>query len=116
VSIFDLEFRYNDPKLTQRLTSAWQSWLGAEKVIRKKPVMGAEDFSEYGRTPEKVPICIFWVGATEPKLLQRTGNAPAAMLPSLHSPLFAPLPEPTIKTGITAMSAAVLELMPKKIQ
>jgi hippurate hydrolase len=32
-------------------------------------------------------------------------------LPGLHSPLFAPAPEPTLKTGITAMTAAVLELM-----
>jgi len=32
-------------------------------------------------------------------------------LPSLHSSLFAPVPEPTIKTGITAMTAAVLNLM-----
>jgi hypothetical protein len=33
-------------------------------------------------------------------------------LPSLRSPLWAPLPEPTIKTGMAAMCAAVLELMP----
>lgn len=34
--------------------------------------------------------------------------------PGLHSSLFAPDPEPTLKTGITAMSVAVLELMGKK--
>jgi hypothetical protein len=28
----------------------------------------------------------------------RTGKSP----PSLHSPIFAPAPEPTIKTGVTA--------------
>ena len=32
----------------------------------------------------------------------------------LHSALWAPMAEPSIKTGVTAMSAAVLELMPKK--
>jgi len=32
-------------------------------------------------------------------------------LPSLHSSKFAPVPEPTIKTGIMAMSAAALELL-----
>ena len=34
-------------------------------------------------------------------------------LPSLHSSKFAPLPEPTIRTGIVAMTTAVLELMKK---
>ena len=34
-------------------------------------------------------------------------------LPSLHSSLFEPLPEPTLRTGVKAMTAAVLELMKK---
>jgi hippurate hydrolase len=40
----------------------------------------------------------------------RTGKP----LPSLHSSLFAPVPEPSIKTGIRAMTAAFLELAGKK--
>jgi hippurate hydrolase len=104
---------YNDPGLTLRLAGVFKSWFGPEKVVRKKPVMGGEDFSEYGRTEHKIPICIFMVGAVAPETIQeseRTGKS----LPSLHSPLFAPVPEPTIKTGVTAMTAAVLELMTKK--
>ncbi|MBM3871817.1 MAG: amidohydrolase, partial [Verrucomicrobia bacterium] len=34
-------------------------------------------------------------------------------LPSLHSSKFAPVPEPTLKTGVIAMTAAVLELVGK---
>jgi hypothetical protein len=34
-------------------------------------------------------------------------------LPSLHSALFWPVPEPTIRTGVRAMTVAVLELMKK---
>ena len=100
---------YNDPKLTQRLAEAWQSWFGEQQVVRRKPVMGAEDFSEYGRTQPTVPICMFWLGAVQPDTLKDRGSA-ATPLPALHSPLFAPVPEPTIKTGVTAMTAAVLEL------
>ena len=48
--------------------------------------------------------------AEQMKEAERTGKS----LPSLHSSLWAPLPEPTIKTAVTAMSAAVLELMGKK--
>jgi metal-dependent amidase/aminoacylase/carboxypeptidase family protein len=104
---------YNNPELTLRLAGVFESWLGSGNVVRKKPVMGGEDFSEYGRTEHKIPICIFMVGAVSPDVVAesaRTGKP----LPSLHSPLFAPVPEPTIKTGVTAMTAAVLELMGKK--
>ena len=38
---------------------------------------------------------------------------PAAM-PSNHSPLFAPVPKPTIETGITAMTLAVLSAFDQK--
>ena len=41
---------------------------------------------------------------------QRSG----APLPSLHSNKFAPVPEPTIKTGVTAMTASALDLLAKK--
>ncbi len=101
---------YNDPELTMRLVGAFRTWFGDAKVLEKKPSMGGEDFSEYGRVDPKIPICMFDVGGVAPAALaesQRTGKA----LPSLHSSLWAPVPEPTIKTGIVAMTAAVLELM-----
>jgi amidohydrolase len=102
----------NDPALTERLAGVFKAWFGDDRVVLKKPSMGGEDFSEYGRTAEKIPICMFEIGGVAPDVLkesERTGRPP----PSLHSSLWAPVPEPTIKTGITAMSAAVLELMPK---
>jgi hippurate hydrolase len=70
------------------------------------------DFSEYGRTAEKIPICMFGVGGVKPETLRESEHT-GKSLPSLHSPFWAPDPEPTIKTGITAMAAAVLELMGK---
>ena len=32
-------------------------------------------------------------------------------MPSLHSAHFAPVPEPTLKTGVTAMTTAALDLL-----
>ncbi|MGH7597267.1 MAG: M20 metallopeptidase family protein [bacterium] len=104
---------YNDPALVKRMATSMQAMLGADKVVAKEPVMGGEDFGEYGRTPEKIPIAILWLGAIAPERVQeslRTGQS----LPSLHSSQFAPLPEPTIKTGVTAMTAAVLDLLSGK--
>lgn len=104
---------HNDAALTQRLQKAFVEWLGAANVIRIEPEMGGEDFSEYGRTIEKVPVCMFRLGAVAPEKVaesRRTG----APLPSLHSSKFAPVPEPTIKTGVTAMTAAALDLLGKR--
>lgn len=104
---------YNDPTLTRRLRAAFVDWLGGDNVKPIDPEMGGEDFSQFARTVEQVPICMFRVGAVDPAKYaeaMRTG----ATLPSLHSSKFAPLPEPTIKTGVTAMSAAALDLLAKK--
>ena len=102
---------YNDPKLVNRLADAMANWIGKGNVIAVDPVMGGEDFGRYGRTEHKVPISIFWLGAVDPKkILQSKENG--TPLPSLHSSLFAPLPGPTIRTGVTGMAAVVLDLAP----
>lgn len=104
---------YNDPALTRRVRAALERWLGTDRVATEEPAMGGEDFSNYGRTAEKVPICMFWLGAVAPEKItesERTG----VPLPSLHSSKFAPVPEPTIKTGVTAMTAVALDLLAKK--
>ncbi|MSU50558.1 MAG: amidohydrolase [Opitutus sp.] len=101
---------YNDPALTRRLRGALAGWLGGDNVKAIEAEMGGEDFGRLGRTVEKVPICLLRIGAVAPERVaesERTGTA----LPSLHSSKFAPVPEPTIKTGVTAMTAAVLELL-----
>ncbi|MCI0539729.1 MAG: hypothetical protein L0Z50_31360, partial [Verrucomicrobiales bacterium] len=101
---------YNDPELTRRLDKTFRTWLGEDRTTKTKPTMGAEDFGLFSRTEEKVPSCMFWLGTVDPETFkdhQRTGKP----LPPLHSSQFRPVPEPTIKTGVTAMTAAVLELM-----
>jgi hippurate hydrolase len=101
---------YNDPELTARLVTVLRSTLGSERLVEVEPVMGGEDFSEYGRVEPKIPIAFFWLGAVDPQTFERAA-AEGATLPSLHSPLFAPLPQPTIATGVEAMTAAALELL-----
>ncbi len=101
---------HNDPALMLRMAGVFEQWLSSPNVIPRKPVMGGEDFSEYGRTADRIPVAMFWLGAASPETLRETlrvGKIP----PSLHSAFFRPEPEPTIKTGVTAMSAAVLDLL-----
>jgi len=102
---------YNDPDLTARLVPVLKEALGPDNVIRVDPVMGGEDFSRFG-LDTGVPIFMFWLGAVDPARY-REAQEKGLTLPSLHSSQFAPLPEPSIRTGVTAMTAAVLRLMGK---
>jgi hippurate hydrolase len=103
---------YNNPELTKRLVAVWKQQLGADKVEKTDPTMGAEDFSEYSLPDHSIPACDFWIGAVDPvKIADSKKNG--TPLPSLHSSKFAPVPEPTIRVGIVGMTSAVLELMKK---
>ena len=102
---------YNDPALTERLAAVFVKTLGQENVVKTSPVMGSEDFG-YFSMDQKIPTMMFWLGAVDPLQVKRSKEGGAA-LPSLHSPLFAPVPEPTLRTGIKAMTSAVLDLMKK---
>ena len=103
---------YNDPHLTERVMGVLIAQFGAANVTTKEPGTGAEDFSRYGRTDEKIPICMFNVGAINPEIYAAAKKAGTA-LPSLHSSRWAPDAEPTLKTGITALTAAALDLLGK---
>ncbi|MBA3833573.1 MAG: amidohydrolase, partial [Chthoniobacterales bacterium] len=58
------------------------------------------------------PAVDFHIGAVAPEKIaesKKTGTP----LPSLHSPKFAPVPEPTIRIGVIGVTSAVLDLMKK---
>ena len=103
---------YNNPELTKRLVAAWKKSLGNEDVEMVDPTMGGEDFSEYSLPDHSIPAVDFHVGAVATEKIAESKKS-GTPLPSLHSSKFAPVPEPTIRTGIIAMTAAVLELMKK---
>jgi hippurate hydrolase len=99
----------NDAGLTKRLVPVFRKIIGENNVEEMPPYMVGEDFSRFGMQEKKVPIFMFWLGAADPEKVKKAEEA-GEQLPSLHSPFFAPLPEPTIKTGIKAMTAAALAL------
>ena len=103
---------YNDPQLAAKLRPVFVRVLGAENVLEPHPEMGSEDFGLLGLEEHQVPVFMLRLGAVAPEKMaesKRTGQP----LPSLHSSLFAPLPEPTIRTGVIAMTSAVVALMSK---
>ncbi len=102
----------NDPALTKRTVAAMEKELGNENVVQGKPVMASEDFSLYALSDPKPAISMFWLGAVDPAKI-KDAQENGTRLPSLHSSEFAPLPEPAIRTGIRAMTSAVMELLKK---
>lgn len=101
---------FNDPELTKRLVAAVGRVLGPQNVSETQPVMGGEDFSEYGRAG--VPAVMLWLGITEPKRIAQA-QASGEMLPSAHSPLYAPDRERSLRTGVTLLTTSALELLGK---
>jgi amidohydrolase len=87
----------------------------AEKVLKAAfgdklrpipPVAPSEDYSEFINSG--VPSMFFRIGVHEPERVAAARAGEGPQLPSNHSPLFAPVPKPTIETGIEAMTLAVL--------
>jgi len=104
----------NHPELTRRVGNAIASALGRNNVVPRPPVMGGEDFGAYGQTADSIPICMFWLGAVDGAKIEASRKPGGKPLPSLHSSSYAPSPEPAIKTGVRAMTAAALELLGRK--
>ena len=102
---------YNDPKLTERVAGAIGRAIGPDNAIRGAPLMASEDFGRLS-LDHQIPSCMVWLGAIEPSRVEASRKS-GKPLPSLHSSLFQPLPEPTLRTGVKAMTSAVLELLKK---
>jgi hippurate hydrolase len=98
----------NDPAACARLTEAFNAGIGL--TLDPGPVTGSEDVGLLA-TAAGVP-CVYWfLGGSDPALFTGVSTIEEARgvvdsLPSNHSPLFAPVVEPTIRTGIAALTAA----------
>ena len=103
---------FNNESLVETLFPVFQSTIGEDQVLMLPSVMGGEDFGRYGRTEDKVPILLYWLGSVDPNFVEKT-KAEGGTLPSLHSNKYAPLPVPTIRTGVATMTAGVMHLLKK---
>src|SRR5437899_3981427 len=95
----------NDPALVATAEKALKAAFG-NKFRTSPPVTASEDFSEFANSG--VPSMFFHIGVYEPERVAAALNGTAPPLPPNHSPLFAPVPKPTIQTGVEAMTLAVL--------
>jgi hippurate hydrolase len=101
----------NDPALTSRVTAALMRELGSKQLQDVPPEMASEDFSELSLAG--VPTLDLRIGATEQAKLDAAAKG-GPSVPSLHSPLFSPDREKTIKAAVAAEVIGLRELMPAK--
>jgi amidohydrolase len=103
------EVVFNDPALAARLTTALRRGLGDANVVPTEPVTSSEDFGVFGRVAG-VPSIQLRVGAVEPGEFAKA-KAAGKLVPGVHTSLFAPDRERTIRTGVAAFTLSVLELL-----
>ncbi len=95
----------NDAATHARLLAAFEAHFG-ERVYETQPAAASEDFSVFGRE-WNVPYAFWFVGGTDPEVFRRAVAAKRINeIPSNHSPKFAPVIEPTLRTGLEAMLCA----------
>jgi hippurate hydrolase len=99
----------NDDAATAGLTAVFHEHFGAGRVLEAPLVTGSEDFSEFGRAAG-VPS-VFWLvgGADQDAVLAAMAAGRFETdIPSNHSSLFAPVPHPTLATGVETLVAGAL--------
>ena len=95
----------NDPGVVAAAEKVLKTAFG-DKLRTSPPGTPSEDYSEFVNAG--VPSMFFNIGVYELERVVAANNGTGPELPSNHSPLFAPVPKPTIETGVTAMTLAVL--------
>ena len=102
----------NDEAVVGRTVTVLKAALGDAQVVAVPPITASEDFSEFVNAG--VPSMFFFIGVLSPQDVadaRKPGGKPLAFN---HSPFFAPVPEPSIKTSVEAMSLAVLATLTGK--
>ncbi len=115
VTVLDAEstpVMYNDPALTARVKAALIKSLGANDVIDEEPGTASEDFGIFGLEGRKIPTVMFGLGAIDPVKFA-AAQAQGRLLPGPHNSRFEPVPEPTLRTGVKAMTSVAIALLQK---
>lgn len=96
----------NDERLVTSTEAVLKTAFGADNVKRVPPITPSEDLSDF--INQGIPSMYFFIGIYDPRQVADSKKPGGKPLPYNHSPFYAPVPEPTIKTGVEAMSLAVL--------
>jgi amidohydrolase len=96
----------NDEGATRRVVAALERQFGTDRVHEIEPATASEDFGLFGAA-WNVPAVFWVVGGIDPdryEAAERAGKLDE--IPANHAPDFAPVIDPTLRTGVEAMIAA----------
>lgn len=98
----------NDKAASDRVAAAFRAHFSPDRVHHTGPAPASEDFGCFG-TEWNAPSVFWFVGGTDPEI-HASAKAEGRLndLPVNHSPKFAPVLHPTLKTGVEAMAAAAM--------
>jgi len=96
----------NDREASKRVVDAFRAYFGAERVRETGPAPASEDFGSFGS--EWGSPSVFWfVGGTDPDIYAKAkADNRLNELPVNHSPKFAPVIHPTLRTGVETLVMA----------
>lgn len=101
---------YNDPAQTALVRAALVKTLGPGDVIDIPRAMASEDVGVFALPGHQIPLTYFILGAMNPVKFA-AAQAAGKELPGPHTSRFEPLPEPTLRTGVTAMTSVAISLL-----
>lgn len=99
----------NNDALVKRTEGVWKQAFGDANVQRMPAMTASEDFSQFVNAG--VPGVFFFTGVYDPKAVAEAEKPGGKPLAFNHSPYYAPVPEPSIKTAAQAMTLAVLNVL-----
>jgi amidohydrolase len=97
---------HNDVPAMTATVEVFDRLFGTDNVIEAAPIGASEDVGAYG-TALGIPTVYWWLGGTDPVVFAEAQRG-GVDLPFNHSPHFAPVIEPTLTTGVKALTAAAL--------
>ncbi len=96
----------NDLEATRRVMTAFRGHFGPQRVREAGPAPASEDFGSFG-SEWRSPSVFWFVGGTDPAVYEKAKKANRLNeLPVNHSPRFAPVLHPTLRTGVEALVVA----------
>ena len=101
----------NDDGLTEALDKSFTKQFSDNHISHVQDVLGSEDFGVLGSSIQR-PYCYWIFGGTDPKEwddMEKAGRLDE--VPTNHSPFFAPVIQPTLQTGVDAMTVAALTFL-----
>jgi amidohydrolase len=103
----------SDPAATQATVAAFADHFGEQCLLPMPVVSASEDVGVFGEAAGVPTVFWFWGGLEPETALAALRDGRIDSLPGNHSPHFAPVIEPTLSTGIQALTVAALTWLGK---